>query len=131
MTALEKDEDQKEEQQATQEEDKPGEPTTHQLIEVLTTITRLGEQLQEYDTRPHAQNHICPVIDKLLKAQTVNALANINIGDDDGITDDDIEVLGDLLVEELPQDLEGFDVEVRGGSSNQPSLPRNPSTSPN
>ncbi|KAG7166590.1 Zinc finger protein 714-like, partial [Homarus americanus] len=34
--------------------------------------------------------------------------------DDDGTTYDDIEVLGDLLVEELPQDLEGFDAEVRG-----------------
>ncbi|KAG7153539.1 hypothetical protein Hamer_G031162, partial [Homarus americanus] len=37
-------------------------------------------------------------------------------GDDDGTTDDDLEVLGDLLVEELPQDFEGFDAEVRGGS---------------
>ncbi|KAG7161193.1 hypothetical protein Hamer_G016242 [Homarus americanus] len=59
------------------------------------------------------------------KAQPVNALANITLGDDDdGTTDDDIKVLGDLLVEELPQD---FDAEVRGGSSN---LPQNPSTSP-
>ncbi|KAG7164379.1 hypothetical protein Hamer_G003566 [Homarus americanus] len=51
----------------------------------------------------------------LRKAQPVNALANITLGDDDGTTDDDIEVLGDLLVEELPQDFEGFDVVVRGG----------------
>ncbi|KAG7168425.1 Tigger transposable element-derived protein 1-like 159, partial [Homarus americanus] len=35
--------------------------------------------------------------------------------DDDGTTADDIEVLGDLLVEELPQDFEGFDAEVKGG----------------
>ncbi|KAG7168751.1 hypothetical protein Hamer_G025729, partial [Homarus americanus] len=50
----------------------------------------------------------------LHKAQPVNALANITLGYDDGTTYDDIEVLGDLLVEELPQDLEGFDAEVRG-----------------
>ncbi|KAG7175148.1 hypothetical protein Hamer_G024726 [Homarus americanus] len=49
----------------------------------------------------------------LNKAQPVNALANITLGDD-GTTDDDIEVLGDLLVEELPQDFEGFDAEIRG-----------------
>ncbi|KAG7164152.1 hypothetical protein Hamer_G014282 [Homarus americanus] len=36
-------------------------------------------------------------------------------GDDDDGTTEDIEVLGDLLVEELPQDFEGFDDEVRGG----------------
>ncbi|KAG7176163.1 hypothetical protein Hamer_G026126 [Homarus americanus] len=52
----------------------------------------------------------------LCKAQPVNALTNIALGDDDGTTDDDIEVLGDLLVEELPQDSVGFDAEVRGGS---------------
>ncbi|KAG7166135.1 hypothetical protein Hamer_G010944 [Homarus americanus] len=51
----------------------------------------------------------------LCKALPVNALANIALGDDDGTTDNDIEVLGDLLVEELPQDFEGFDAEVRGG----------------
>ncbi|KAG7174312.1 hypothetical protein Hamer_G003249 [Homarus americanus] len=51
----------------------------------------------------------------LCKAQPVNNLANIALGDDAGTTDDDIEVLGDLLVEELPQDFEGFDAEVRGG----------------
>ncbi|KAG7174541.1 hypothetical protein Hamer_G016443 [Homarus americanus] len=52
----------------------------------------------------------------LCKAQPViNALANMTLGDDDGTTEDDIEVLGDLLVEELPQDFEGFDAEVRGG----------------
>ncbi|KAG7176852.1 hypothetical protein Hamer_G000041 [Homarus americanus] len=52
----------------------------------------------------------------LCKAQPViKALANITSGDDDGTTDDDIEVLGDSLVEELPQDFEGFDAEVRGG----------------
>ncbi|KAG7162998.1 hypothetical protein Hamer_G002044 [Homarus americanus] len=51
----------------------------------------------------------------LCNAQPViNALANIALGDDDGITNDDIEVLGDLLLEELPQDFEGFDAEVRG-----------------
>ncbi|KAG7174568.1 hypothetical protein Hamer_G016473 [Homarus americanus] len=45
----------------------------------------------------------------LHKAQPViNALANITLGDDDGTTDDDIEVLGDLLVEELPQDFRGI-----------------------
>ncbi|KAG7158978.1 hypothetical protein Hamer_G006368 [Homarus americanus] len=73
----------------------------------------------------------------LCKAQPVHALTNITLGDDDGTTDDDIKVLGDLLVEELPQVFEGFDAEVRedveegaGGSSNHPSLPWNPSTSP-
>ncbi|KAG7170866.1 Apoptosis-resistant E3 ubiquitin protein ligase 1-like, partial [Homarus americanus] len=144
-------EDEEEEQRATQEDNvKPGEPTTRRLTELLTTIERFGEQLEEYDTRPHAQNHICleykamyvyhvnarqqalitvQGIWYLRKAQPVNALANITLGDDDGITDDDIEVLGDLLVEELPQDFEGFDTE-QGGSSNQSSLPQNPSTSP-
>ncbi|KAG7167145.1 putative CENP-B N-terminal DNA-binding domain-containing protein 1 [Homarus americanus] len=112
---LEEDKEQ-EEQQPTQENDvKPDEPTTRQLTELLTNIARLGELLEEYDTRPHPRNLMCPALDK---------------GDDDGTTDDDIEVLGDLLVEELPQDFEGFDAEVRGGSSNQPSLPQNPSTSP-
>ncbi|KAG7176867.1 hypothetical protein Hamer_G000059 [Homarus americanus] len=44
------------------------------------------------------------------KAQPViNALASIHLGDDDGTIDDDIEVLGDLLVE----DFDGFDAEVR------------------
>ncbi|KAG7153802.1 hypothetical protein Hamer_G009490 [Homarus americanus] len=124
---LEEDEEQ-EEQQPTQEDDvKPGEPTTHQLTELLTNIARLGEQLQEYDSRPHPRNLICPVLNKLalitVQSQPINALANITLGDDDDTTDDDRVVLGDLLVEELPQD---FDAEVRGGSSNQPS----PSTRP-
>ncbi|KAG7165519.1 hypothetical protein Hamer_G020448 [Homarus americanus] len=57
-----------------------------------------------------------PITRYLRKAQPVNnGLANITLGDDDGTTDDDIEELGDLLVEELPQDFEGFDTEVRGG----------------
>ncbi|KAG7172002.1 hypothetical protein Hamer_G000973 [Homarus americanus] len=56
----------------------------------------------------------------LCKAQPVNALANITLGDDDGTTDDDNEVLGDLLVEELPQVLEGFDAEVKGGVEEGP-----------
>ncbi|KAG7166134.1 hypothetical protein Hamer_G010943 [Homarus americanus] len=44
---LEEDEEQ-EEQQPTQEDDvKPGEPTTRQLTEFLTTIARLSEQLEE------------------------------------------------------------------------------------
>ncbi|KAG7169056.1 hypothetical protein Hamer_G011760 [Homarus americanus] len=51
----------------------------------------------------------------LCKAQPVNALANIALRDDDGTTDDDIELLGDLLVEQLPQDFEELDAEVRGG----------------
>ncbi|KAG7176860.1 hypothetical protein Hamer_G000051 [Homarus americanus] len=97
---LEEDEEQ-EEQRPTQEDDvKPGKPTTCQLIELLTNIARLGEQLEECDTRPRPWSLICPVVAK---------------GDDDGTTDDDIEVLGDSLVEELPQDFEGFDAEVRGG----------------
>ncbi|KAG7168317.1 hypothetical protein Hamer_G002339 [Homarus americanus] len=49
----------------------------------------------------------------LRMAQPVNALANITLGDD-GTTDDDIEVLGDLLVEELPQNFKGFYAEIRG-----------------
>ncbi|KAG7167123.1 putative CENP-B N-terminal DNA-binding domain-containing protein 16 [Homarus americanus] len=102
---LEEDEGQ-EEPQATQEDDvKPGEPTTRQLTEVLTTIARFSEQRDEALITRH-----------LRKAQSVIiALANITLGDDDGTTNDDIEVLGDLLVEELPQDFEGFDAEVRGG----------------
>ncbi|KAG7158805.1 hypothetical protein Hamer_G011485 [Homarus americanus] len=52
----------------------------------------------------------------LCKAQPViNALANITLGDNDGTTNDDIEVSGDLLVEELPQDFEGFEAVNRGG----------------
>ncbi|KAG7160082.1 hypothetical protein Hamer_G012616 [Homarus americanus] len=131
---LEEDEEQ-EEPQATREDDvKSGEPTTCQLTEMLTTIACLSEQLEEYNTRPHAQNYICPVIDKVLeeykalyksrvnayqralitrylhKAQPViTALANITLEDDDGTTYNVIEMLGDLLVEELPQDFEGFD----------------------
>ncbi|KAG7158515.1 hypothetical protein Hamer_G021069 [Homarus americanus] len=107
------------EPQATQEDDiKPGEPTTRQLTEVLTSIARLSEQLEEYDNRPHPRNLICPALinGHLRKAQPViTDLANITLGDDDGTTYDDIEVLGDLLVEELPQDFEGFDAKVRGG----------------
>ncbi|KAG7178216.1 hypothetical protein Hamer_G004025, partial [Homarus americanus] len=120
--------------QPTQEDDvKPVKPTTRQPTEMLTTIANLSDQLEEYDTRPHAPKYICPVICKVIekykamymslvnarqqvlitrylcKAQPVNALANITLGDDDGTTDDDIEALGDLLVEELPQDFEGFD----------------------
>ncbi|KAG7176851.1 hypothetical protein Hamer_G000040 [Homarus americanus] len=53
--------EEQEEQQPTQEHDiKPGEPTTQQLTELLTTIARLNEQLEEYDTRPHPRNLICP-----------------------------------------------------------------------
>ncbi|KAG7174677.1 hypothetical protein Hamer_G026028 [Homarus americanus] len=121
------------EQQPTQEDDvKPGEPTTCQLTEVLTSIAYLSEQLQEYKMRPHPRHLIFPVLDKVMeeykalymfcvnahqqalitqylcKAQPVNALANITLGDND-----DIEVLGDLLVGELTQDFEGFDAEVR------------------
>ncbi|KAG7158580.1 hypothetical protein Hamer_G020596 [Homarus americanus] len=136
---LEEDEEQ-EEQQPTHEDDvKPGEPTTRQLTELLTNIARLGEQLEDYNTRPHPRNLMCSALDKVIKeykalymsrvnarqqalntgypykAQPViNALANITFGDDDGTTDD-IEVLGDLLVEELPQDFEGLDAEVRDG----------------
>ncbi|KAG7173580.1 putative MDM2-binding-containing protein, partial [Homarus americanus] len=126
---LEEDEEQ-EEQQATQEDDvRPGEPTTLQLTVVLISIARLSEQLQEYDTRPHPRNLIClecktlymsrvnarqqaRITRYLHKAQPViNALANITLGDDDGTTGD-IEVLGDLLLEELPQSFEGFDAEI-------------------
>ncbi|KAG7162931.1 hypothetical protein Hamer_G001952 [Homarus americanus] len=64
---LEEDEEQ-EEKQPTQEDDvKPGEPTTLQLTEMLTTFARFTEQLEEHDTRPHAQNHICPVTEKVIE----------------------------------------------------------------
>ncbi|KAG7163413.1 hypothetical protein Hamer_G004554 [Homarus americanus] len=116
---------------------KPGEPTTGQLTELLTTITCLSEQLEENNTRPNPRNLIATALDKVMeeykalymsrvnarqqalitrylcKAQPVNALANIAL--DDGITDDVIEVLGDILVEELPQYFERFVAEVRGG----------------
>ncbi|KAG7161416.1 putative Tc5 transposase DNA-binding domain-containing protein 4, partial [Homarus americanus] len=118
--------EEQEEQLPSQEDDvKPGEPTTRQLTELLTNIAHVCEQLEEYDTRPHPWNLMCSALEKVVeeykalyvsRAQPVNALANITLGDDDGTTDDDIEVLGDLLVEELPQDFEGFDTEVRGGS---------------
>ncbi|KAG7153459.1 hypothetical protein Hamer_G019015 [Homarus americanus] len=97
--------EEQEEQQPTQEDDiKPGEPTTHQLTEVLKNITRLSEQL-EYITRPHPRNLMCSALDKgmeeykalylsrvnarqqalitqyLCKAQPVIALANIALGD--------------------------------------------------
>ncbi|KAG7163384.1 hypothetical protein Hamer_G004521 [Homarus americanus] len=59
---FEEDEEQ-EEPQATREDDvKPGEPTTLQLTEVLTSIARLSEQLEEYDARPHPRNLICPAL---------------------------------------------------------------------
>ncbi|KAG7171199.1 hypothetical protein Hamer_G021679 [Homarus americanus] len=64
---LEEDEEQ-EEQHPTQEDNvKPGEPTTQQLTELLTNIARLSEQLEEYDTRPHPQNLICPALDKVME----------------------------------------------------------------
>ncbi|KAG7173721.1 hypothetical protein Hamer_G018012 [Homarus americanus] len=114
---LEEDEEQ-EEHQATQEDDvKPGKPTTRQLTELLTTIARLGEPyvlcpdkgMEEYKalylSRVNARQQAL-ITRYLHKAQLViNALANITLGDDDdGTTDDDIEVLSDLLVEELPED---------------------------
>ncbi|KAG7169018.1 hypothetical protein Hamer_G011715 [Homarus americanus] len=46
---------------------KTSEPTTRQLTELLTSIARLSEQLQEYDTRPHPRNLICPVLDKVIE----------------------------------------------------------------
>ncbi|KAG7172155.1 hypothetical protein Hamer_G000398 [Homarus americanus] len=55
----------------------------------------------------------------LYKAQPVNAVTNITI-EADGGTDDDIEVLGDLLMEELPQDFEGFDAGVEEGAVTSP-----------
>ncbi|KAG7167591.1 hypothetical protein Hamer_G013070 [Homarus americanus] len=103
---LEDDEEQ-EEQQATQEDDvKPGEPTACQLTELFTNIAHLGEQLEEFNTRPHPWNLMCSAFDKgmeayqalymsrvnaryLHKAQPVNALADITLGDNDGTTDDD------------------------------------------
>ncbi|KAG7163041.1 CENPB DNA-binding domain containing protein 1-like 16 [Homarus americanus] len=61
---LEDDEEQ-EEQQPTQEDDvKPGEPITRQLTELLTNIACLGEQLEEYDTRPQPRNLMCSALDK-------------------------------------------------------------------
>ncbi|KAG7165617.1 hypothetical protein Hamer_G013118 [Homarus americanus] len=57
---------------------KPGEPTTHQLSEMLTTLARFSEQLEEYDTRPHAQNHICPVIDKVVEEYTALYMSCVN-----------------------------------------------------
>ncbi|KAG7159640.1 A disintegrin and metalloproteinase with thrombospondin motifs 14-like 2, partial [Homarus americanus] len=61
-----------EEQQPTQEDDvKPGEPTTHLLTEFLTTIARLGEQLEEYDTRPHPRNLMCPALKKVMEVMLV------------------------------------------------------------
>ncbi|KAG7153720.1 hypothetical protein Hamer_G009389 [Homarus americanus] len=60
---VEEDEE-REELQPTQEDDiKPGEPTTSQLTEALTSIAHLSEQLEEYNTRPHPRNLICPVVD--------------------------------------------------------------------
>ncbi|KAG7174540.1 hypothetical protein Hamer_G016442 [Homarus americanus] len=57
---LEEDEEQ-EEQQPTQEDDvKPGEPTTSQLTQVLTSIALFSEQLQKYDTRPHHSEPYLP-----------------------------------------------------------------------
>ncbi|KAG7177195.1 hypothetical protein Hamer_G000456 [Homarus americanus] len=95
----------------------PGEPTTRQMTELHISIKRLSEQLKEYDTRPHPRNLICLATDKVIEEYKVlymscvnahqqalntqylytvqpviNALANITLGDDDGITNDDIEV---------------------------------------
>ncbi|KAG7156954.1 hypothetical protein Hamer_G015886 [Homarus americanus] len=101
---LEEDENQQE-QQPTQEDDvKPGEPTTHQLTDVLKSIKRVMEEYKAlYKSRVNAHQQAL-ITRYLCKAQPVNALANITSGDDDDTTDDDIELLGDLLVEELPQD---------------------------
>ncbi|KAG7164800.1 hypothetical protein Hamer_G027387 [Homarus americanus] len=90
---------------------KAGELTTRKLTEVPTTITRLSEQLQkEYDDRSHPLN--------------LSALSLIGYGAIYGnkliCTDDDIEVLGDLLMEELPQDFEGFDAGVEEGAVTSP-----------
>ncbi|KAG7172310.1 hypothetical protein Hamer_G009672 [Homarus americanus] len=97
---LEKDEEQEVHQPTQEDYVKPGEPTARQLSELLTNIARLSEQLKEYDTRPHPWNLTCSALVK---------------GGDDGTTNDDSELLGNFLVEELPQDFEGFDAEVRGG----------------
>ncbi|KAG7169864.1 hypothetical protein Hamer_G024980 [Homarus americanus] len=55
----------------------------------------------------------------LCKAQSViSALTNITLSlrDDDGTNNDDIEVLGDLLVEELPQDLRNLMLRLEEGA---------------
>ncbi|KAG7178098.1 Sorting nexin-17-like 1 [Homarus americanus] len=122
---LEEEDEEQEEQQPTQEDDvNPGEPTTRQLTELLTNISRLSEQLKEYDTRPLPQNLFFPVLDKGMEEYKALYMSRVNARQqalitrylckaqpDDDTTNDDIEVLGDLLVEELPQDFEGFDAE--------------------
>ncbi|KAG7161332.1 Tigger transposable element-derived protein 1-like 137, partial [Homarus americanus] len=104
------------------------------LTELLTNIAHLCEQLEEYDTRPHPQNLMCSAFDKGMEKCTALYMSRVNARQQALITRT---VLGDLLVEELPQDLRDLMLRLevvlrreQGGSSNQPSLPQNPSTSP-
>ncbi|XP_045127730.1 tigger transposable element-derived protein 1-like [Portunus trituberculatus] len=55
---LEEDEAQDDPEEDGQQEQnvQPGEPTTRQLTEILTTFSRLIEQLEEYDRRPYSRN---------------------------------------------------------------------------
>ncbi|KAG7163390.1 hypothetical protein Hamer_G004528 [Homarus americanus] len=87
------------------------------MLTTLSAISLKSYTVEEYKALYMSHVNACQqafITQYLHKAQPVNTLANITLGDDDGTTDDDIEVLGDLLVEVLPQDFEGFDAEIKG-----------------
>ena len=113
----------------------PGEPTTRQLTEILTTFSRLTEQVEEYDRHPYPRSILQPSLDQMMdihkdlymsrvnarhqslitwyisQPQAANALANITaeLGDNEEDVDD---LLGLLQEEDIPMDFEGFEAEV-------------------
>ncbi|KAG7163546.1 Arginine-hydroxylase NDUFAF5-like, partial [Homarus americanus] len=95
---------------------KPGEPTTRQLTEVLTSIACLSEQLQEYNTRPHPRNLICPVLVRLWR-NIRPCTCPVLMLDTDEIT------VGYPSLFELMWDLQGM-AENNAGVSRKPHLHR-------
>ena len=136
-------EDDTEDREQLEQNVQPGEPTTRQLTEILTTFSRLTEQLEEYDRRPYPRSILQPSLDKVMsiykdlymsrvnarhqsqitryfsQSQAANALANITAepGEDEDDVDD---LLGLLQEDDIALDFDGFEAEVAlsaGGST--------------
>ena len=118
----------------------PGESTTQQLTEILTTFSRLTEQVEEYDRHPFPRSILQPSLDQVMNiykdlymsrvnarhqslitryisqpqaanANAANALANITA--ESGEDEEDVDnLLGLLQEEDIPMDFKGFEVEV-------------------
>ncbi|XP_045128616.1 tigger transposable element-derived protein 1-like [Portunus trituberculatus] len=134
---LEEDEAQDDPEEDGQQEQnvQPGEPTTGQLTEILTTFSRLTEQLEEYDRRPYPRSILQPSLDQVMniykdlymsrvnarhqslitgyfsQSQAANALANVTAepGEDEEDVDD---LLGLLQEDDIALDFDGFEAEV-------------------